>query len=75
MASSLLGVIGGSGLYSMKELNILEKVSVETPFGAPSDDLVVGELSGTRIVFLPRHGVGHFIPPSEINFQIGRAHV
>ena len=39
MASSLLGVIGGSGLYSMKELNILEKVSVETPFGAPSDDL------------------------------------
>ena len=69
MASSLLGVIGGSGLYSMKELNILEKVSVETPFGAPSDDLVVGELSGARLAFLPRHGVGHFIPPSEINFR------
>ncbi|KMP10854.1 S-methyl-5'-thioadenosine phosphorylase [Candidatus Nitromaritima sp. SCGC AAA799-C22] len=68
MAEKLLGVIGGSGLYSMKELNIIEKVSVETPFGKPSDDLIVGELSGVRLVFLPRHGAGHFIPPSEINF-------
>ena len=64
MAEKLLGIIGGSGLYSMKELNIIEKVAVETPFGAPSEDVVIGELSGTRLAFLPRHGAGHFIPPS-----------
>ena len=69
MAGKLLGVIGGSGLYSMKELNIVEKVTVDTPFGAPSEDVVIGELSGTRMAFLPRHGSGHFIPPSEINFR------
>lgn len=69
MVAKLLGVIGGSGLYSMKELNVIEKIAVETPFGAPSDDIVIGELSGTRLAFLPRHGVGHFIPPSEINFR------
>ena len=69
MDKNLLGVIGGSGLYSMKELNVVEKIVVETPFGTPSEDVVIGELKGTRIVFLPRHGVGHFIPPSEINFR------
>jgi len=69
MAGKLLGVIGGSGLYSMKELNIAEKVTVDTPFGAPSEDIVIGELNGTRMAFLPRHGSGHFIPPSEINFR------
>ena len=69
MAEILLGVIGGSGLYSMKELNIIETVAVKTPFGTPSNDVVIGELSGTRLAFLPRHGEGHFIPPSEINFR------
>ena len=69
MVEKLLGVIGGSGLYSMSELNIIEKVPVDTPFGAPSEDVVIGELNGTRMAFLPRHGVGHFIPPSEINFR------
>ena len=69
MVEKLLGVIGGSGLYSMNELNTIEKVSVDTPFGTPSEDLVIGELNGTRMAFLPRHGVGHFIPPSEINFR------
>ena len=69
MVEKLLGVIGGSGLYSMSELNIIEKVSVDTPFGAPSEDVVIGELNGTRMAFLPRHGVGHFIPPSEINYR------
>ncbi len=69
MAGKLLGVIGGSGLYSMKELNVIEKVAVDTPFGAPSEDIVIGELNGTRMAFLPRHGLGHFIPPSEINFR------
>lgn len=65
----MLGVIGGSGLYHMKELKVLEKVSVETPYGPPSDDIVLGELMGVRLAFLPRHGTGHFIPPSEINFR------
>jgi len=60
MAGKLLGVIGGSGLYSMKELNVIEKITVDTPFGAPSEDVVIGELSGTRMAFLPRHGSGHF---------------
>ena len=69
MVEKLLGVIGGSGLYSMNELNVIEKVSVGTPFGPPSEDVVIGELNGTRMAFLPRHGVGHFIPPSEINFR------
>ena len=69
MAEKLIGVIGGSGLYSMNELNVIEKVSVDTPFGPPSEDVVIGELNGTRMAFLPRHGVGHLIPPSEINFR------
>ncbi len=69
MAEQLLGVIGGSGLYSMKDLENVETVSVDTPFGDPSDSLVLGNLGGTRMAFLPRHGVGHRIPPSEINFR------
>lgn len=69
MADKILGVIGGSGLYQMKDLNILEKVAVKTPFGMPSDRIVIGELAGSRLAFLPRHGLGHAIPPSEINFR------
>ena len=62
MSEKLLGVIGGSGLYHMKELHILEKVAVETPFGDHSDNLVIGEIDGARLAFLPRHGAGHRIP-------------
>lgn len=69
MPEKILGVIGGSGLYHMKDLNILEKVSVQTPFGDPSDPLIIGEIGGARLAFLPRHGTGHKIPPSEINFR------
>lgn len=69
MPEKILGVIGGSGLYSMKDLNILEKKTVETPFGEPSDQVIIGEIGGMRLAFLPRHGVGHRIPPSEINFR------
>lgn len=69
MAEHLVGVIGGSGLYQMKDLKILEKIPVETPFGSPSAELVRGELQGTQMIFLPRHGAGHAIPPSEINFR------
>ena len=69
MADKLLGVIGGSGLYQMKGLDVIEKITVNTPFGLPSDSIVVGELEGVKVAFLPRHGVGHVIPPSEINFR------
>lgn len=69
MSEKLLGVIGGSGLYHMKELRLLEKIAVETPFGDPSDNLIIGEIDGARLAFLPRHGTGHRIPPSEINYR------
>ena len=67
--SAKIGVIGGSGLYQMKDLKILDRVEVRTPFGAPSDNVVLGEIDGTALAFIPRHGVGHRIPPSEINFR------
>jgi len=69
MTEKILGVIGGSGLYQMQGLDISDKVAVETPYGSPSDKIIVGNLRGTKMAFLPRHGVGHFIPPSEINFR------
>lgn len=64
-----IGVIGGSGLYEMEGLKILEEKRLETPFGAPSDAFLLGELEGRRVVFLPRHGRGHRISPSELNFR------
>jgi 5'-methylthioadenosine phosphorylase len=69
MAEKLLGVIGGSGLYQMRGLKVIEKVKVDTPFGATSDSIIVGELEGVKLAFLPRHGIGHVIPPSDINFR------
>jgi len=69
MADIELGVIGGSGLYNMKGLEIVEERAVDTPFGPPSAELVVGRLGGRTVAFLPRHGRGHAIPPSEINFR------
>jgi 5'-methylthioadenosine phosphorylase len=65
----MLGVIGGSGLYAMDALEGARTVEVETPFGPPSDAYVVGELAGTQVAFLPRHGVGHRITPTELNFR------
>jgi 5'-methylthioadenosine phosphorylase len=65
----LLGVIGGSGLYDMDSLTDTETVTVETPYGAPSDDLVLGRFADRRLAFLPRHGRGHRILPSELNFR------
>lgn len=64
-----LGVIGGSGLYQMSDIHKGEWVNVATPFGSPSDDYFVGEIAGVRVVFLPRHGRGHRILPSELNFR------
>lgn len=64
-----LGIIGGSGLYQMSGIEQGEWVTVDTPFGAPSDAYFVGELDGMRVVFLPRHGRGHRILPAELNFR------
>jgi len=64
-----IGVIGGSGLYEMEGLTDVQSVSLETPFGAPSDEFITGELNGVRLVFLPRHGRGHRLLPSEVNYR------
>ena len=69
MSEKILGVIGGSGLYQMDGLDVTEKVTIKTPYGYPSDQIILGNLRGKKMAFLPRHGVGHFIPPSEINFR------
>lgn len=63
------GIIGGSGLYSMPGFEVAEEVQLETPFGSPSDAFVVGTLSGQKVVFLARHGRGHRISPSELNYR------
>jgi len=67
MASARIGVIGGSGLYQMEGLTDVEEVRVATPFGDPSDSIFVGNLHGQSMAFLPRHGRGHRISPSELN--------
>jgi len=65
---SVLGIIGGSGLYNIEGLENTEWKQVRSPFGETSDDFLCGELKGQRLVFLPRHGRGHCIPPDEINY-------
>ena len=62
-----LGVIGGSGVYDMQALTDIEEVKPRTPFGEPSDVIVLGTLGGQRVAFLPRHGRGHRISPTEVN--------
>src|SRR6476619_7208532 len=64
-----IGIIGGSGLYDMAELTNRQEVSLATPFGDPSGHYVLGTLRGRKVAFLPRHGVGHRISPSELNFR------
>jgi 5'-methylthioadenosine phosphorylase len=64
-----IGIIGGSGLYSMNGLTKTREVTVKTPFGEPSDAIVLGMLEGKRVAFLARHGRGHRILPGEINFR------
>jgi 5'-methylthioadenosine phosphorylase len=64
-----IGIIGGSGLYHMKGLTDTREVRVKTPFGDPSDAVVIGTLEGRRVAFLARHGRGHVISPSEINYR------
>ena len=65
----MLGIIGGSGVYNIEGLENTRWVKAESSFGEPSDEILVGELAGQSIAFLPRHGRGHRIPPSAINFR------
>ena len=67
MSGWTIGVIGGSGLYAIDELTDAQWIEVETPWGAPSDQLLTGRIGHVRFVFLPRHGRGHRLPPSEVN--------
>jgi len=67
--TDILGVIGGSGLYEMEGMRNVRRVIVRTPFGAPSDALTVGEIEGRTLAFLPRHGRGHRLSPSRINYR------
>lgn len=69
MSDVRIGVIGGSGLYEMDGMTVLEERTIETPFGDPSDAFVIGEVEGKKVVFLPRHGRGHRLLPSELNFR------
>ena len=69
MAQAEIGIIGGSGLYSMPGFSDVNEVKLQTPFGDPSESYVMGELEGRRVAFLARHGRGHRILPTELNFR------
>jgi 5'-methylthioadenosine phosphorylase len=69
MKTMVVGVIGGSGLYEIEGLTEVEEVIIETPYGAPSDAFITGTLNGVKMVFLPRHGRGHRLLPSEVNYR------
>src|ERR1700694_5508060 len=64
-----IGIIGGSGLYLMPAFEVQQEQTLETPWGAPSDPYVIGRLAGREVAFLARHGRGHRISPSELNFR------
>ncbi len=64
-----IGVIGGSGLYAMAELTDRQTIDIHTPFGQPSAPVVVGRLRGQRVAFIPRHGIGHHLMPSEVPYR------
>ncbi len=66
MPEAKIGVIGGSGLYDIEGMTDIEEVNIDTPFGKPSDAIIIGRLEGVGIAFLPRHGRGHFILPGEV---------
>jgi 5'-methylthioadenosine phosphorylase len=69
MTDVKIGIIGGSGLYQMSALTNIREVSIDTPFGEPSDRLIVGDLSGTQVAFLARHGRNHHLTPSEVPYR------
>jgi 5'-methylthioadenosine phosphorylase len=64
-----IGVIGGSGIYEMDGITKIEEIVISTPFGNPSDKFMIGHLNGIKVAFLPRHGRGHGLLPSEVNFR------
>ncbi len=69
MEKAQIGIIGGSGLYRMEGLTDVRELSVETPFGMPSDNFIIGTLEGVRVAFLARHGQGHRLMPTELPFR------
>jgi 5'-methylthioadenosine phosphorylase len=69
MSDAEIGIIGGSGLYEMDGLEVIAERTIDTPFGAPSDPYVIGEIEGTRVAFLSRHGKGHRLLPGELNYR------
>lgn len=69
MTTTSIGIIGGSGLYAMPGVTVLEQKRIATPFGEPSDEVVIGEIEGRRVAFLPRHGRGHRHSPTNINYR------
>lgn len=69
MSEWVIGIIGGSGLYSLDALEEAQWIAVDTPWGGPSDELLIGRIHGVKFVFLPRHGRGHRIPPSDLNYR------
>ena len=69
MAQAEIGVIGGSGLYALPGLENVEEITLETPWGPPSDAYFLGTLKGRRVAFLSRHGRGHRILPTQLNFR------
>ena len=69
MGASVLGIVGGSGLYELEKLENPHWKRIESPWGAPSDDILFGEIEGLPIRFLPRHGRGHAVSPSDINYR------
>lgn len=66
MPQAKIGVIGGSGLYDIEGMSDIEEVDIATPFGKPSDTITIGRLEGVKVAFLPRHGKGHRIPPTDV---------
>ena len=69
MEQAKIGIIGGSGLYQMDGLTNIQEISLDTPFGKPSDNYILGTLEGQRVAFLARHSRGHKLTPSELNFR------
>lgn len=64
-----IGIIGGSGLYNIEGIEEIRRLRLKTPFGSPSDEFIIGRLEGKEVAFLPRHGKGHVILPSELNYR------
>jgi len=67
MEKAKVGIIGGSGLYEIQGAKVIEEIKMDTPWGSPSDDITIAEIEGVKTAFLPRHGKGHFLLPTEVN--------